>query len=321
VLRGKILFFVNSIDHAFYVKLFFDQFSIRSVVLNSELPVNSRVHCVEQFNAGLYDIMIATDEMSREDENPKSGKKDMHFGVSRGLDFRAVSAVINIDVPRDASAYTHRAGRTARAGNAGTVLTVVSSEAEESAVKEMCDEAAVPITPLALQLDQIEAFRYRVEDCLRGVTRDAIRDARLKDVEKEIINSEKLQEYFKENPEELDAITHDRKLAVRVQSHLAHIPSYLLPPALRHGVSADHVPGSFSTKFKGRSRRHAAYNARGATGGAGGSAGGGGRGADPLAAGGGVKKKRTTSGTFLTRQQKKALTKRKTGVARTKTRF
>merc|ERR1712072_1182567 len=44
------------------VKLFLEQFGIRSCVLNSELPVNSRLHAVEEFNKGVYDIIIAADE-------------------------------------------------------------------------------------------------------------------------------------------------------------------------------------------------------------------------------------------------------------------
>merc|ERR1712072_101479 len=44
------------------VKLFLEQFGIRSCVLNSELPVNSRLHAEEEFNKGVYDIIIAADE-------------------------------------------------------------------------------------------------------------------------------------------------------------------------------------------------------------------------------------------------------------------
>lgn len=42
LIRGKILIFVNGIDRCYRVKLFLEQFSIRSCVLNSELPLNSR---------------------------------------------------------------------------------------------------------------------------------------------------------------------------------------------------------------------------------------------------------------------------------------
>jgi superfamily II DNA/RNA helicase len=44
------------------VKLFLDQFSIRSAVLNAELPRNSRLHTVREFNRGHVEYIIATDE-------------------------------------------------------------------------------------------------------------------------------------------------------------------------------------------------------------------------------------------------------------------
>jgi ATP-dependent RNA helicase DDX56/DBP9 len=40
---------------------------------------------------------------------------------------------------------------------------------------------------------QVEAFRYRMEDALRSVTRSAIREARIKELKAEILNSDKLK--------------------------------------------------------------------------------------------------------------------------------
>jgi ATP-dependent RNA helicase DDX56/DBP9 len=42
-------------------------------------------------------------------------------------------------------------------------------------------------------MSQIEGFKYRVEDALRAVTGSNIRDAHLKDIKHEILNSEKLK--------------------------------------------------------------------------------------------------------------------------------
>lgn len=44
------------------LKLFLEQFKIPTVVLNSELPAATRCHAVNQFNEGIYDIIIASDE-------------------------------------------------------------------------------------------------------------------------------------------------------------------------------------------------------------------------------------------------------------------
>lgn len=42
LIRGKCILFVNDVDRCYRLKLFLEQFSIKSCVLNSELPLNSR---------------------------------------------------------------------------------------------------------------------------------------------------------------------------------------------------------------------------------------------------------------------------------------
>ncbi|MEM9380718.1 MAG: DEAD/DEAH box helicase, partial [Planctomycetota bacterium] len=50
--------------------------------------------------------------------------------ASRGLDVKHVTHVVNLGVPRDVSDYTHRIGRTGRAGADGVAVTFVSRRAE-----------------------------------------------------------------------------------------------------------------------------------------------------------------------------------------------
>lgn len=45
----------------------------------------------------------------------------------------------------------------------------------------------------AFDMRQVTAFRYRMEDALRAVTRAAVREARIKELKTEILNSEKLK--------------------------------------------------------------------------------------------------------------------------------
>jgi ATP-dependent RNA helicase DDX56/DBP9 len=54
LVTGKTLIFVNDISRCFRVKLFLERFSIRSAVLNSELPVASRYHIVEEGEPPLF---------------------------------------------------------------------------------------------------------------------------------------------------------------------------------------------------------------------------------------------------------------------------
>ncbi|RKO97541.1 P-loop containing nucleoside triphosphate hydrolase protein, partial [Caulochytrium protostelioides] len=58
---GKTLIFVNSTASCYRVKLFLEQFGIRTCCLNPELPLASRTDVLKQFNRGLYRIIIATD--------------------------------------------------------------------------------------------------------------------------------------------------------------------------------------------------------------------------------------------------------------------
>ena len=69
LVRGKTIIFVRNVDRCYKLKLYLHQFGIPSCALNCELPVDSRCHIVQQFNAGIYDIIVASDELSLDDPN------------------------------------------------------------------------------------------------------------------------------------------------------------------------------------------------------------------------------------------------------------
>eukprot|EP01138_Halocafeteria_seosinensis_P015808 gb/GECG01016133.1/.p1 GENE.gb/GECG01016133.1/~~gb/GECG01016133.1/.p1 ORF type:complete len:769 (+),score=136.05 gb/GECG01016133.1/:1-2307(+) len=62
LVAGKAIFFVNELDSCYRLKLFLEKFSIPAAVLNAELPAASRRHILQQFNKGVFDYLIATDE-------------------------------------------------------------------------------------------------------------------------------------------------------------------------------------------------------------------------------------------------------------------
>ena len=47
------------------------------------------------------------------------------FSLIRGLDFKDVGTVLNVDMPASIRSYVHRIGRTARGGKDGTALSLV----------------------------------------------------------------------------------------------------------------------------------------------------------------------------------------------------
>jgi ATP-dependent RNA helicase DDX56/DBP9 len=293
LLKGKGIFFVNSTDGGYRLKLFLEQFHIRSSVLNAELPFRSRLNIIEQFNVGNFDYLIATDEstdatdtddeesgdendndeVEKDDDDdseaPKAKKskkkKDDEYGVSRGLDFRNVSFVLNVDFPPSARSYAHRVGRTARGGAKGVALSLVENDSIEQyeALQAVQDDqpkisnlgAATDTlqsttgsadvsadsaeqcqpSPLDFDLREIEGFRYRVEDVSRAVTRAAVKETRAAEIRAEILNSDRLQSHFDDNPSDLQLLRHDRVAThvSRVQDHLKHVPKYLLPRGMQ----------------------------------------------------------------------------------------
>jgi ATP-dependent RNA helicase DDX56/DBP9 len=297
LIKGKCIIFVEDVDRSYRLKLFLEQFSVKSCVLNSELPINSRIHVVQEFNKGVYDIIIAADDQEiiggiapkkarakeaaedgdhdeaasgpddseKEDaEQPRKKQKllgkNKDYGVSRGIDFQNVACVLNFDLPSSSKAYTHRIGRTARAGKTGMALSFVipkelygkhkptsiaSARHNEAVLEKITKRQAKKgkeVKPYHFDMKQVDVFRYRMSDALRAVTRAAVREARARELKQELLKSEKLKKHFEENPDDLRHLRHDNEVrAARVQSHLKHVPDYLVPIKGRKGLTANEV--------------------------------------------------------------------------------
>ncbi|XP_015750329.1 PREDICTED: probable ATP-dependent RNA helicase DDX23 [Acropora digitifera] len=72
--------------------------------------VFSREFALSSLKAGAKDILVATDV------------------AGRGIDIKDVSLVINYDMAKSIEAYTHRIGRTGRAGKTGVAVTFLTQE-------------------------------------------------------------------------------------------------------------------------------------------------------------------------------------------------
>ncbi|CAG05399.1 unnamed protein product, partial [Tetraodon nigroviridis] len=253
LVQGKTLLFVGAVDRSYRLKLFLEQFGIPSCVLNSELPVGSRCHIISQFNQGFYDYIIAADEQSlavpavgaasadvtatkgKKKKTPdKGGKsKDKEFGVSRGVDFQNVSNVINFDFPTTVESYIHRVGRNGRRGGTTPARLCLSYPTKRWICcqrwrKLSQDHSGSVLKPYEFKMEEIEGFRYRCRDAMRSVTKQAVKEARLKEIKQELLNSEKLKTYFEDNPRDLQLLRHDKDLhPAVVKPHLRNLPDYL----------------------------------------------------------------------------------------------
>ena len=75
--------------------------------IHGDLGQGAREQALRAFRNGKVDVLVATDV------------------AARGIDVDDVTHVINYQCPEDEKTYLHRIGRTARAGNTGTAITLV----------------------------------------------------------------------------------------------------------------------------------------------------------------------------------------------------
>ncbi len=100
-------------------------------VIHSNKAQNQRFDTVDQFKAGTYRILIATDI------------------VARGIDVVEVSHVINFDMPEVPENYIHRIGRTGRADKKGIAISFITErETDQQAAVEQLMKYQIPIVPL-----------------------------------------------------------------------------------------------------------------------------------------------------------------------------
>ncbi len=93
-------------------------------------------------------------QIQRDQAFTKLQKRQVRFLVStdvasRGLDIKGVSHIINYEVPEDPEVYYHRIGRTARIGERGKSITLVS-ESEQPIWAEVREMTGTPIREYVL---------------------------------------------------------------------------------------------------------------------------------------------------------------------------
>jgi ATP-dependent RNA helicase RhlE len=103
---------------------------IRSAAIHGNKSQAARTRALADFKAGKLTALVATEV------------------ASRGLDIRELPQVVNYDLPHVPEDYVHRIGRTARAGNDGHAVSLVSEdEAQLLRDIEKTMRQAVPFSP------------------------------------------------------------------------------------------------------------------------------------------------------------------------------
>lgn len=146
---GSILIFVTKKAEAEQVanNLKLKEFEV--LLLHGDMDQHDRNKVIMQFKKKEVDIMVATDV------------------AARGLDIPHIKTVINYDIARDIDTHTHRVGRTGRAGEKGTAVTLVTEKDKEFAghlvrnLEGVNQEVPKELMDLAMQSSWFRKSRFK----------------------------------------------------------------------------------------------------------------------------------------------------------------
>jgi superfamily II DNA/RNA helicase len=110
---------------------------VPSVELHGDLSQNVRARNLAAYSSGKADTLVATDI------------------AARGIHVDDIALVIHADPPEEHKAFLHRSGRTARAGAAGTVITMVTENMRRH-VKRLAKDAG--IDPISMNVAKGDAI-------------------------------------------------------------------------------------------------------------------------------------------------------------------
>jgi ATP-dependent RNA helicase DDX27 len=116
--KHKAIIFVKTKQHAQALNVLFKLVGLNSGELHGDLSQAQRSEVLDSFRKQQLNFLIATDI------------------ASRGLDIKGILTVINMHLPLNYNSYVHRVGRTARAGEKGTAISLVS-EFDRKLLREM----------------------------------------------------------------------------------------------------------------------------------------------------------------------------------------
>lgn len=119
-------------------------------MLSGDLSQNDRERVMRGIRENRIRFLVATDV------------------AARGIDISDLSHVILYDIPKDQELYLHRAGRTARAGNTGMVLSLVGDMGEKTMLKKIGRKYGIEFVEMPTPTDEqvVERIGERLLVCL-----------------------------------------------------------------------------------------------------------------------------------------------------------
>ena len=107
---GLVMVFCNTRRNVDFIVKNLQHNKVKAIAIHGGLSQNKRNNTIELFNDAKVQVLVCTDV------------------ASRGLHIDNVSHVYNYDIPKNPKDYVHRIGRTARAGEEGKVINILSEE-------------------------------------------------------------------------------------------------------------------------------------------------------------------------------------------------
>ncbi|RQX67357.1 DEAD-family helicase [Toxoplasma gondii CAST] len=105
-----VMVFVNQKKSADALAKVLGKLGYSACSLHGGKAQENREAALSSFKEGSHDVLVATDV------------------AGRGIDVEGVQLVVNFDMPKDIEAYTHRIGRTGRAGRKGLAISFLTEE-------------------------------------------------------------------------------------------------------------------------------------------------------------------------------------------------
>lgn len=115
------------------------QNGIPAAELHGNLNQNQRDRNLAAFDSGDVHVMVATDV------------------AARGIDVGGVELVVQVEPPADPKSFVHRSGRTARAGKAGDVVTLVLPE-QRRETRRLLNQAGIKTKMIEVTHDSPEVL-------------------------------------------------------------------------------------------------------------------------------------------------------------------
>ncbi len=119
--EGLIMIFCNSRHTTDFVADNLTKAGLPAYAIHGGLSQDKRTQVITHFHSHKVNVLIATDV------------------AARGLDIKGVSHVYNYDIPKESKQYVHRIGRTARAGEAGKAVNLLSERDHDNFSKVLRD--------------------------------------------------------------------------------------------------------------------------------------------------------------------------------------